>query len=138
MRASHEWKEHVGEVALSLRGETLEALFAEAGRALAELMIDESSRDRRPAELAAPVEVRAPDRTALLIGWLNELIFLAETERTVLTDFDIRAISEHEVIARARGIAEPTMKTAVKAATFHDASVAAEAGGYRARVVLDV
>ena len=136
--ASHELLEHTGEVAVRLRAPTPAALLAEAGRALAELMLGDDDGARAAASVGATVEVRAPDLTTLLIDWLNELVFRSDVDKAVYTEFEIARASEREVAARVRGVAEPTLKTAVKAATFHGAHVSQEGGAYVATVILDV
>jgi SHS2 domain-containing protein len=135
--ASHVLVDHTGEVELRLRAPTLSALFVEAGRAVAELMLGE---DREPAP-GAPVEsvvVQAPDRDALLVAWIDELVYRADTRKTVFTRFAITHITATELAADLRGVPEPTLKTAIKAATYHRLSITDHDGGVTATVVLDV
>jgi SHS2 domain-containing protein len=134
--AGHSFVEHTSEVELHLFAPTLPALFAQAGRALAELMLGEGS----PAgeTVTGEVSVTAPDREALLAAWIDELIFQGEIRKAVFTSFQITHLGDGTLTARLGGIAEPVIKTAVKAATFHDLRIAEEAGGFVATVVLDV
>ena len=134
--AGHSFVEHTSEVELHLHAPTLPALFAQAGRALAELMLGEGS----PAQetVTAEVSVTAPDREALLAAWIDELIFQGETRKAVFTSFEITRLDDGAITARLQGIAEPVLKTAVKAATFHDLRIAAAHDGFVATVVLDV
>jgi SHS2 domain-containing protein len=135
--ARHSFEEHTGEVRLELTAPSPEELFAEAGRALAELMLGEI---REPAASAPAhvVEVRAPDRAALLVEWLNELIFLSETSKQVFTNFRMEYVDETAARAVVTGLAPETLKTAVKAATLHGVSVEGRQGSWGASVVLDV
>jgi SHS2 domain-containing protein len=135
---SHEFEEHTSEVALTIRAQTLEELFAEAGRALGELMLGEAARGSTPTGAAHKVEVRSSDRTALLVDWLNELIFLSDVHKAAFSAIEVTSISDRHIVAEVRGVAVPVLKTAVKAATFHDASVELHDASARARVVLDV
>jgi SHS2 domain-containing protein len=134
--AGHVFVEHTSEVELRLHAPTLPALFAQAGRALAELMLGDEARGAET--IADRVSVTAPDRAALLAAWLDELIFHAETRKAVFTQFQITTLDEGSLTADVMGIAEPVLKTAVKAATFHDLRVAEEDGRFVATVVLDV
>jgi SHS2 domain-containing protein len=133
--ARHSFVEHTSEVELRLDAPTLAALFVEAGRALAELMLVEVTG---PEMVRERVTVAAPDRAALLAAWIDELIFRAEIQKAVFTRFDVARIDEREIDAEIGGIADPVIKTAVKAATFHDLRVAEENGRWVATVVLDV
>ena len=65
------------------------------------------------------------DREAVLVHWLNELIFLAETERWVGVEFTVSRATETELRMRARGVAVDEAPARVKAATFHGLRIAA-------------
>jgi protein archease len=134
--AGHSFVEHTSEVELHLHATTLPALFAEAGRALAELMLGEETTGTET--VSDEVSVSAPDREALLAAWIDELVFQAEIQKAVFTRFEITRLDDRAIAARIAGIAEPVIKTAVKAATFHGLRVAEEDGRFVATVVLDV
>jgi SHS2 domain-containing protein len=133
---SHEIVDHTSEVQLRLRAGTLGELLAEAGRALATLQLGGGAG---PA--SGPwreIEVSSPDRASLLADWLNELVFLAETEQWVATEFDLEMTDERSVRARVRGIEVERVAGLVKAATLHGLRVEAAAGGWEGEVILDV
>jgi SHS2 domain-containing protein len=135
--ATHRFEPHTAEVRLVLEAPTREALFAEAGRALAELMLGDQpggGRKGAPVEL----EVKGRDGAVLLAEWLNELVYRSEISKQVFTDFEIDDASETRVRGRARGLEPEALKTAVKAATLHGVSVERDGEGFRGAVVLDV
>ena len=141
MVAQHSFEDHASEVRLCVTADTLAAVFEEAGHALAELMLDGPP----PASVGPVDEVHlgARDRAALLVHWLNELIFLSETRKQVYVDFHIDSVSETAIHARVRGVFPDVLRTAVKAATLHDVvfrESVSENGGrsYAVKVVLDV
>src|SRR5687768_3628636 len=134
--ASHSFVEHTSEVEVHLHASTLPALFVQAGRALAELMLGDEPRAAETVD--DEVSVTASDREALLAAWIDELVFLAETRKAVFTSFEITDLEDGAITARLRGISEPAIKTAVKAATYHDLRVVQKAGRFVATVVLDV
>lgn len=134
--ASHELLAHTAEVRLRVRGPDFPALAAEAGRALAGLELNgpipAASGDAREIALTAG------DLGALLVDWLNELIYLAETERWVATEFTPQPGGALELRIRARGVPVETAPSLVKAATHHGLDVRRVAGGLEAEVVFDV
>lgn len=132
----HVFEEHVGEVQIRIEAGNLADLFAEAGRALAELQLD-AAVGNAPREIE-DVIVRAPDREALLVEWLNELIFRSETRHCAFTAFDVTRISDGELQARIGGVGVLHPRVAVKAATMHGLRIEKQPGGLRATVVLDV
>lgn len=132
---SHAFEDHTSEVRLRVEAATMAELFEEAARALAELMAEELCGEAAPPER---VVVGAADREALLVAWLNELVFRSETSKTIACDVRVDAIDDREVRATIRGREPRTMRTAVKAATFHGVRVAEQANGFVGEVVLDV
>lgn len=135
-RSSHELLPHTAEVLVRLRAPDLGGLAAEAGRALAELQLGGTPPPARGAW--RDVVVQAGDPGALLVDWLNELIFLAETERWVATEFEPKQGGEGELRIGARGVRVDPAPSLVKAATHHGLEVRARDDGLEAEVVLDV
>jgi SHS2 domain-containing protein len=84
------------------------------------------------------VEVSSSDRASLLADWLNELVFLAETERWVATEFEVEWVDDRAVRARARGVAVERAPGLVKAATLHGLHVDDVPGGIQGEVILDI
>lgn len=136
-RAQHRFEEHTGEVRLELTAPSCEELFAEAGRALAELML-EGEGVVPPSAPGRVVEVHARDRAALLVEWLNELIFLSEISKQVFPRVQVERVDETHARGRVAGLFPETLKTAVKAATLHGVRVECSGGRWRGSVVLDV
>ncbi len=84
----------------------------------------------------------APDAEALLVAWLNELVYLFDTEHLLLRRFEIEALGQRSL--RARVFGEPAdperheIKTGVKSATYHGLAIRRTRSGYSARIILDV
>jgi SHS2 domain-containing protein len=138
MSAWHRFDDHTSEVELTLGAATLPELFAQAGRALAELLLGRAAVARPAASEPLRVVVRAPDDASLLVEWLNELIYRTETTHRVFTEFDVVRLGGGEIVADVRGLAEPDLAAEVKAATLHQARVRAVGNAFEGHVVLDV
>jgi SHS2 domain-containing protein len=115
--------DHTGEVRVRVRAPSFGELAAETGRALARIQL--GSAAALPAGPWRMIEVQSTDRAALLVDWLNELIFLAETERWVPVAFQVAGDTGTELRVRARGI---PVEEAIRPI----------AGGLEAEVVFDV
>jgi SHS2 domain-containing protein len=136
IKAWHEVVDHTSEVRLRLKAGSLGDLLAESGRALAGIQLRDTAR---PAPGSwRPIEVHSRDRASLLADWLNELIFLAETERWFATEFEIAHADERSLRVRARGVTMELAPGLVKAATLHGLKVEDVAGGLQGEVILDV
>jgi SHS2 domain-containing protein len=129
---AHRFASHTGEVEIEIEAPTERDVFAEAARALAELMDGE---DGEPA--TRDVRVEAADRPALLAEWLGELAFLAETEGLVPERVAALELGEGALRARVEGRTS-TPRHLVKAVTYHDLTLEERDGSWFARVVLDV
>ena len=129
----HEWRNHTAEIELAVDADSPEAVFSEAAEALAELI----SLGREGEPESRHVTVAAGDLGALLVEWLEELIFLADAEGFVperIDDVDLRDMSLRATLVGRPGRIEPL----VKAATYHGLRFAVEDGVWQARIVLDV
>jgi SHS2 domain-containing protein len=133
--ASHAFEQHTGEVKLRLDAASLAELFAEAARALAELMGIPS--DEPPGEWQR-VDLTARDGEALLVAWINELIARTEIDHLRYADVAIDDVTARRLVARVRGVPFRETRTAVKAATLHGLRVHAGPGGASATLILDV
>ena len=136
MSASHELLPHTSEVLVRLRASSLGELLVEAARALVE--VEACEGESRPAPGWVEVEVTAGDREALLVHWLNELLFRLEHDRLLPEEIRITEVSDLQVRARIRGRRLARPPALVKAATLHGLEVRDEKGGLAAQVILDV
>ena len=131
--------EHTADIGLHAYGQTLPELFVNAAAGMESLMV-------APAQIEARIhrEVSADghDLVALLIAWLNELIFLFDTEYLLLNQFEIQDFTGTSLRATVSGepynAARHDLGSAIKAVTWHEAEVMPQATGYRARIIFDI
>jgi SHS2 domain-containing protein len=130
---------HTADLGLRIWGATPEELFENAGAALTAVLTDR--RRLRPDHIEEIV-VEAPDLEALLVAWLNHLLYLYDVDAFLGREFSIAALTPQRLQARARGEAyDPqrhVAKTAVKAATYHHLEIVKKNGGWQATVILDL
>ena len=138
-RVNFEYLEHPADIGLRARGESLEALFSCAARALVHLIL-EDDRIREAGEYRFTVE--AADRESLLVNFLNEVLYLVDGKRLALGAFDVAVHGGTHAVCVARG--EPRDesrhpgKLVVKAVTYHQLCVVRETDGFRADVFVDI
>jgi SHS2 domain-containing protein len=85
--ATHDFLEHTGELRLRVRAQSLDGLFAEAGRALGVAM-HRAADAPGPAGAWLELEASGGDLPALLVAWLNELVFVAEASHMIPAEFE--------------------------------------------------
>lgn len=137
----HVLEDETSELRVRVEAPSTVELFEEAGRALAEIM---GGGGDPPADGAQVEEIAITgrDREALLVGLLNELIYLAETRRQIFSDVEVTELGEGSLAATARGrplgADGEEGRTFVKAATFHGLEIVEGPDGVSATVVLDI
>jgi SHS2 domain-containing protein len=137
MARYYEELEHTADWTIRVWGASLDRLFANAAGAMFEM---------QGADLAAQpvhnhwVHCRAGDLEALLIAWLNELLFLSETQNALYTRFQVRiepARRGFELEADVRGLAGRGPLAHIKAVTYWDLAVRPTDSGWEATVTFD-
>lgn len=136
LAARHRLVEHMGELELFIEAPDLASLFEEAARALAEIMAEDANGP--PTAPPERVELDAADREALLVDWLNELVYRADVHKCVYANVRVERCDDRHLEATLRGREPSSPRTAVKAATWHRLRVRDTPAGLEATVVLDV
>lgn len=135
VNSGYEELEHAADWSFRVRARTLCELFTAAARALCRL----EHGDRPQAfTVTREVEVEGVDRETLLVNWLNELLYLEQTNREVYHDFDIITIDNTHLQARVHGAPERNAQRHIKAVTFHNLELKQTADGWEATIVVDV
>ena len=132
----HRFLDHTSELQLEVGAESLAGLLVEAGVALGRLLLGAGGGEARGPWRT--LEVRSKDREALLVDWLNELLYLVETACDVPLSIDVAEATDTWLRARVRGVPVARAPSLVKAATHHELVVEETASGFRGEVILDV
>ena len=135
MRPRYESLAHTADIALRAYGKDMQELFGNAAFAMFSQMAD---LEKVPPTVRRPVEVRGYDYASLLVNWLNELLFLHETQGEVYSEVDIEALQPKQLSATVAGDHVEQVLTLIKAATFHGLEIEPDNDGYAATVVFDV
>ena len=133
--ALHALLPHTNEVQLRIEAGSLPELFVEAARGLAELMAIPA---REPPESWRYLALEADGRDALLVAWLDELIARTEHDDLLYTEAEILELSDGRLRARIRGTPIGSLRTPVKAATFHRLRIDEDRGLVLATITIDV
>jgi SHS2 domain-containing protein len=131
--------EHTADIGLHVYGSTLPELFIHAAQGMESLMV---APEQVEVLVSREIEVEGHDNISLLIGWLNELIFLFDTEYLLFRQFQIDVLTETQLKARAFGESYDAQRhdlsSAIKAVTWHEAAVEQMDDGYKARIIFDI
>jgi SHS2 domain-containing protein len=131
--------EHTSEIGFIAEGETLEEIFADAAKALVEVMTDTG---KVKETLQRPVSLEAEDLPQLMHAWLEELNFLSQTEHEFYSRFEVN-VEDNRLTATLWGekidLERHELRLEVKAVTYGDFYFRKTAEGkWQTRVIIDV
>ena len=127
--------DHTADLALRIYGRDMCELYVNAAYAMFHHLA--AVEDVRPV-LREQVCVEGADPESLLVNWLNELLYLHDTQGRIYCAFDILALSLQRLQAIVFGEESHAVHTIIKAATYHDLFIRHTDQGYVASIVFDV
>ena len=135
-RVAFEEIEHTADRALQICGSNLEELLLNAARGMNSLMIPKHIPCAEHQEKLVALE--AMDTESLLVDWLSELAYWAESEMLVFHEFKIESVSPTHLRVLMYGTRVAQLEKHIKAVTYHNLEVVQTENGLTATVVFDV
>jgi SHS2 domain-containing protein len=135
--------EHTADVQAECRAETFTGLLETAARALYSVALD---KQRKSVKTSHDLSVSGANHEEVVVRWLQELVFLLETDGFVAVRFkwDVPRTDAPEgapaVHCTAKGyVCDPEDRgEEVKGATYHGLNVEKTEAGFMARIVFDL
>jgi len=128
--------DHTADVRLRVRGANLAQLFCHAAQGMFSLMRPE--RVAEPEPLQRLVVLDSMDLLSLLVDWLNELIYLSDSDRALFDTYELVCLEATHLHARIGGRTGYAFRKVIKAATYSDLSIELTASGHEATITFDV
>jgi SHS2 domain-containing protein len=139
VESDFEFISHTADIGIIAHGTDLKQVFANAARGLFSII---TNLDAIAEKEQQNIEITAPDREALLVNWLNELIYLFEAKEMLFNRFDITSLTETQLRATGHGekidLTKHELKTQVKAATYHMLKIEKSGSDLQAQVIFDI
>ena len=131
--------DHTADLAIRIFGNDLVGLYENAGRSLVHLMLaHEISGPGTPLQIS----LSGQDLPDLMVRWLNEILYLIEGERLVVTGLEVRSVTPRQIEATVNTVPfDPEAHerlTEIKAVTYHQIEVTKKGNHWEARVIIDV
>ena len=128
--------EHTADWSIRVTGKDLAELFEHAASGMSMLLAGDLQA--LPNDVERVIELEAYDPESLLVDWLSELAYWAETEQLVMSSFAVTDISETHLAASVKGGRAPHLEMHIKAVTYHDLRITRTASGLETTIVFDV
>lgn len=130
--------EHTADLCLYVSGADMEELFANAARGMYALLRSAPAPGPRRAA-RREVSLSAFDAETLLVDWLDELLYVNETQHEVYERFRFAALDATHIEATIEGEAPHPAGRGIKAVTFSGLRIdRTPAGGYETTITFDV
>lgn len=130
---------HTADLGLEIFGKEEKELFSNAAFAVFDLIVD--LQDVNIKETRRLV-VKGADREDLFVNYLRELLYMWNGEGMLLKDFSVLEIDSRHLVGEMKGEpfdpARHTIKTEIKAVTYHQVEVKETKEGWKGRVIFDV
>jgi SHS2 domain-containing protein len=131
--------DHTADIGIVAYGNTIPQLFGNAALGMFSLILETGTIGESKQY---KIKLSSPDRESLLVGWLNELLFLFDTKHLVFKRFKFDLLSETDLNATCNGaevnLHKQIIQREIKAATYHMLSIDKSNNGYKAQIVFDI
>lgn len=128
--------EHKADLKIRVKGKTLSELFNNAAFALA--VSQKGDENFSNEKIQKEIKIKASDANTLLVDFLNELLYLSDTEELVFPEIEFKKINEKGLEAVASGYKYDNLKIEIKAATFHGLEIKKEKEKFSAEIIFDI
>jgi len=137
----YKFLKHTADVKFQAFGKTLEEAFSNSAIAMFEIMVKTKKIEKN---ITKKIEVEAEDKESLLYKWLEELLFLLDTEYFMLNSVkNIKIAKEKQYVLKAKVVGDKFKDAyerhgAIKAVTYNEMFVKEQKGKVVVQVVLDI
>ncbi len=125
---------HTADWALRVWADDLPGLLAEAARGMYALA---NARQAEGPRVTRRLEIQAPDAESLLVDFLGELLYFAESERLAFDEFKVQ-VEGFRLRVEMTGAPLISLGKEIKAVTWHNLQVRKTARGLEVEIVFDV
>ena len=127
--------EHTADWAYWVKGKNLAELLIQATLGLYSLVGMQLAPE---AQTTRSIQLQALDRESLLVAWLNELLYLHESEGLGFEQIAIQHLDETTIQATVTGAPTQQWLKDIKAVTYHNLAIRETESGLEVTLVLDV
>jgi len=114
--------EHTADIGIHVTGKNLKDIFVNSAEGMFKIIIGECQYLNKE-DFIYKILLTAENREALLFAWLNELLFLSETQLVIINQFKLIKLTDYYLEAEVRGVKMNRLKhrieKEIKAVTYH-------------------
>jgi len=112
---------HIADFKIKSFGKTKEGLFLNSLLGMIEGLKPEIKKPKN--EIKRKIKIKSPDSAALLVDFLNEVLYLTQTEKAIFKNIEFEKFSETELKAQLFGQKVKRFNEDIKAVTYHSLDI---------------
>jgi len=133
---NYRFLEHPGDLKLQVFAQDFTGLFQNAAQAMMFYLFGKNRIGQR-VKSKKIIIIKAKDNQSLLVDWLSELLYLADTYDICFFQYKFKKLSETELEAITFGF-KAVAKKDIKAVTYHGLEIKKKNNGFRANILFDI
>jgi SHS2 domain-containing protein len=127
---------HTADLRIKAMGKDTKELFSNMLKGLSSVMVGEVKDNEFKKK---KITVKSQDIKALLVDFLNEVLYQSYIEKEIYTDVNFKKFSDQQIDAELIGRSVKRFNEDVKAATYHNLEFSKnEKGLFEATVIFDI
>jgi SHS2 domain-containing protein len=139
MSKTYKLIDHTADFGIQVFGSDSQALFINAALALFDVITEMGALN---GDDSCIISASGEDWCDLMINWLREILYLWNGKERLVKSIRILSLSENRISAKIYFDAylpdRHTIKTEIKAVTYHQIQVKRSPSGWKARVIFDI
>jgi SHS2 domain-containing protein len=139
MRKKFRFIDHTADIGVIIFGETLPELFQHAAKSFFSVLTELKNIHEKESR---SFSLDAPGLEELLVSWLNEFLYLFETQGLLFSRFEIKNLSKEHLEANVWGekysAEKHPIKRIIKAVTFHQLTITEKNGFWQTQIIYDL
>lgn len=139
IREKYHLIDHTADFGIHVSGTNSKDLFANAAEALFDVITE---IDSLTGHDSCHIEVSGDDWSDLMINWLREILYLWNGRERLVKSADITSLSENmlsaQVVFDSYDPDRHSIKTEIKAVTYHQIQVKRSLSGWTAQIIFDI
>ena len=139
MKKTYHLIDHTADFGIQVFGTDSRELFSNAALALFDVITE---MDELIGDDSCDITASGEDWSDLMINWLREILYLWNGREMLVKSVQVLSLSEHNISAKIYFDAylpdRHTIKTEIKAVTYHQIQVKRSPSGWKAQIIFDI
>ncbi|MFH1461495.1 MAG: archease [bacterium] len=135
---SYKFASHTADVRLLVKADNLKDLFKVSLEGLVQLLKKNLCKETTEFTLKEAIKINSPDRTALLIDFLSEVLTCCQINKAIYCKVEFKNLENKSLECTIYGKKVDKFDEDIKAVTYHEAEIKKENGIFQTNIIFDI